>query len=85
MCNRGSASENCRAFDLGARREEDEEVDELAVGVGDGRTPYEPAILVLEPDVVEAKDRHVLHTRVVDQWLKAAEPEQRVEHGLREG
>ena len=68
--------------DLGAGREEHEEVDELAVGVGDGRTTYEPAVGVLEPHVVVAEDRHVLHAWVVDQRLEAAEPEQRVEHGL---
>jgi hypothetical protein len=69
---------------LGARREEDEEVDELPVGVGDGRTTYEPAVGVLQPHVVMAEDRHVLDTWVVDERLQPTEPEQRIEDGLRQ-
>ena len=67
---------------LAARCKEDEEVDQLLIGVGDRRSGHERPVDQLELHVVVTDDDDVLDPVVVDQWLEAAEPEQRVEHGL---
>ena len=71
------------SVDLAAGGKEDEEVDELLVGVGDGWAVDQRAVDQLQQDVVVADDDDVLDVVVVDERLKPAEPEERVEDRLR--
>ncbi len=70
---------------LAARSKEDEEVDQLLIGVGHRRSGNERPVDQLELHVVVADDDDVLDPVVIHQWLEAAEAEERVEHGLRGG
>ena len=65
--------------DLAAGGQEDEEVDQLLVGVGHVRPLDQRPVGELEQDVVVPGDDDVLHPVVVDERLEPAETEQRVE------
>ena len=66
-------------IDLAAGGEEDQEVDQLLVGVGHRRAVDQRAVDEFEQDVVVAGDDDVLDAVVVDERLEAAEPEEGVE------
>ena len=68
--------------DLAAGGQEDQEVDQLLIGVRHRRALDEGAVDQLEQDAVVADDDDVLDPVVVDQRLKPAEPEQGVEDRL---
>ncbi len=61
-----------------------QQVDELGVGVCDRLDALAPTIGVTNPHVVAAVGVDVLEHRVVEEALQALQPEQRVEHGLRD-
>ncbi len=65
--------------DLATGGEEDQEIDQLRVGVRDRWTLDKRAVDEFEHDVVVARDDDVFHVVVVDEGLESAEPEQRVE------
>ncbi len=69
---------------LRSGRQKDQEVDQLTVGVGDLRPTNQTTVLILQPHIVMAQDHHVLHTLVIDQRLQPSQPEQRIEHRLRQ-
>lgn len=73
------------SVDFAARGKEDQEVDELLVGVSDGWAIDQGAVDQFQEDVVVADDDNVLDVVVVDQRLQSAQAEERVEDSLRRG
>jgi len=84
MCSFGVDSEKGRGG-FGTAGQEPQKVDELLVGVRDGRARDPPAVGELEEDFLTADDVDVLDSVVVDEGLQPTEPEHGVEDRVREG
>ena len=68
----------------GAGGQEADELQQLLVGIRHRRTADQGAVHQLQPHPVVSQDDDVLHPVVIHQRLQPAQPEQRVEHRLRQ-